>query len=181
MLEGELLTLMLGFCDELTDHGLDDANVAVEETPYCASSQRDPDVGGESDHDHAEHGPHTAKHQDRFATDAVRQAAPVHAHEGFGEGEGGDEETRVEGGILLVSDFESLDESPGIWKDGSESDWFGKANNGCGRESASSVKPIFGLLIQRQTYRGGRVVASGSRPGCEDVPALLGSCLLCLV
>lgn len=63
---------MLGFCDELTDHGLNDADVAVEKPPDRASNQRDPDVGGESYHDHTEHGPHTAEHQDWFATDAVR-------------------------------------------------------------------------------------------------------------
>lgn len=62
---------MLGFRDELADHGLNDANVAVEEAPYRASNQRDPDVGRESYHDHAEHGPHTAEHQDWFATDTV--------------------------------------------------------------------------------------------------------------
>lgn len=174
---------MLGFRDELANHGLDDANVAVEETPYGASGQRDPDVGGKSHHDHAKHGTHTAEDEDWLAANAIRQAAPIHAHQGLGEGEGGDEETRVEGGILLVSDLEPLDKSPGIWKDGSEGDGLGKANNGCARMISFGSKSCHfePLMDTRQTYRGGRVGGWESRLGYEDVPALLGSCLLCLV
>ena len=118
------LTFVLWFGDELTDHGLDDTDVAVEKSTYGSAEHSNPNVGGESYHDHAEHGSNAADDQDGLAADAVREPAPVHAHGRFGQGEGRDEETGVEGGIFLVSDLKPLYESPGIGKDGGEGNRF---------------------------------------------------------
>ncbi len=64
-------TLLFRLADELPHHGLDDTDVAVEETADGAANQGDPEVGGETDHDHAEHGSQTAEEQDGFAADAI--------------------------------------------------------------------------------------------------------------
>lgn len=87
---------MFGLGDELANHGLDDTNVAVEKTTDSATDQSNPNVGGEADHDHAEHGSHAAKDQDGLAANSVREATPVHAHDSLGQGKGRDEEARVE-------------------------------------------------------------------------------------
>jgi hypothetical protein len=123
---------MFGFFDELANHGLDDADVAVEETTYGSTEQSNPNVGGESYHDHAKHGAHATNHEDRLAADAIGQASPVHAHEGLGEREGRDENTGVERGIFSVSEVKLFDECPGVREDGSESNRLSKANGGCG-------------------------------------------------
>lgn len=41
-----------------------------------------------------------------------------HSGTGLGQGEGRDEQARVEGGIALVADLEMKDKLPGVWKDG---------------------------------------------------------------
>lgn len=74
------LTLMLRSLHQLSDHGLNNSNVAVEETADSSTDQGNPDVGGESNHNHAEHGTGTSNHQHRLAANAVRQTTPVHAH-----------------------------------------------------------------------------------------------------
>jgi len=125
-------TFVFGFCDELANHGLDDGNVSVEKTANHASQQGHPDVGREANHDHAEHGPDASQQEDGLPSDSVRETAPVHAHQGLGEGEGGDEEAGVERGIVLVADLESLDQGPGIGEDGGEGDGLGEADNGLG-------------------------------------------------
>ena len=122
---------MLGFRHQLTNHGLDDSNVSVEETADNPSQQGHPDVGGESNHDHAEHCPDTPKQEDGLPPDSVRETSPVHAHQGLGEREGGNEESGVERGIVLVADLESLDKSPGIGKDGGEGDGLCETDDGC--------------------------------------------------
>lgn len=76
----ESLTFVLRFGDQLADHCLDDADVAVEKATDGSPEQSNPYIGGESYHDHAEHGAHTSNHQYRLATDAIGQAAPIHAH-----------------------------------------------------------------------------------------------------
>lgn len=137
--------------DEFANHGLDDADVAVEETTYGSTEQSNPNVGGESYHDHAKHGAHAADDEDGLAADAVRQAAPVHAHEGLGEGEGGDEDAGVKGGIFFVSEVKLFDESPGIGKDGRERNGLGQAHNGC---EVRRGKLANGLLRQRGGQHG---------------------------
>ncbi len=121
-----MLRLRHDFCD----HGLDNANVAVQKSADGSPEQGNPDVGGESHHDHAEHGPDAPEQQDGLAADAIREAAPVHAHDGLGEREGGDEEAGVERGILLIADLIPLDEGPGVGEDGSEGNGLSKADNG---------------------------------------------------
>lgn len=166
---------MLGLCDELANHCLDDADVAVEKSTYGSSEQCNPHVGGEAYHDHTEHGSHTSQHQDRLAADSIREAAPIHAHEGLGEGEGRDEQASVEGGILLAADLELFDQSPGIGKDGSQSDGLGKANNGCSQVLVSAIKQP---AHSGGTYPAGRVGELESHQGCESASAWLGSWLL---
>ncbi len=121
---------MFGLGDKLANHGLDDTNVAVEKTTKCATEQSNPNVGGETDHDHTEHGTYTAKDQDGLAADSVGEATPVHAHDSLGQRKGRDEDTRVEGGILFVTKIELFDQGPGVWIDGSKGDWFREADNG---------------------------------------------------
>jgi hypothetical protein len=122
---------MLWLGDQLADHGLNDADVAIEEATKGTASEGNPNVRGKSDRDHAEHGSHASDDQDGLASNAIRQAAPVHPHRRLGEGEGGNEETGVEGRISLIADMEPLDEGPGIWEDGGESDRLSQANDGC--------------------------------------------------
>lgn len=117
--------------NKLTDHSLNDANVAVQKSTYGSSEQSSPNVGSESYHDHAEHSSRAPNHENGLATNAVGQATPEHAHGSLGEREGGDEETGVERGILFVSDVKSLDKSPGVREDRSKSNWLGQTDNGC--------------------------------------------------
>ena len=112
-----LLTFVLLLGHQLSHHGLDDANVAVEEATERSPEKGNPNVGGKSNHDHAEHGAEATQKQDWLAADSIRHPAPVHAHEGFGKGEGRDEEASVKRGIVLATDFEPLDQSPGVGKD----------------------------------------------------------------
>lgn len=123
---------MLRLRNQLANHGLNNTDVAVEEAANGPADQSNPNVGGKTDHDHAEHGADASQEQYGFASDAVRKTTPVHAHQGLGEGEGGDEETGVEGGIFGVANFKPLDECPSIGKDGCEGDGLGKADDGCG-------------------------------------------------
>lgn len=127
--EERILTLMLRLGDQFTNHGLDDADVAVKKTADGSASQSNPDVGGEADHDHAEHSADASQEKYGFSSDTVRETAPVHAHQGLREGEGGDEEAGVEGCIFSVADFESLDEGPGVGEDGGECDGLGETND----------------------------------------------------
>lgn len=120
---------MLGSFDQLTDHGLDDANVAVEKPAEGTAGEGDPQVACHADHDHAEHGAEAADEQDGLAANAVGEATPVHAREGLGEREGRDEEAGVEGGIFLLADLESLDKCPGVGEDGGQGDGFREADN----------------------------------------------------
>ena len=120
---------MLWLRDELADHGLNDADIAVEKTAYGSPEHGNPNIGGKSYHDHAKHGSNAAEKQDGLAANAVREAAPVHAHGSLGKREGRDEETGVERGILFVSKFKPLDESPGVGENGRKSDRLCQANN----------------------------------------------------
>lgn len=117
--------------DHFTDHGLDDTNVAVQQTAEGTTQKGDPDVGSEADNDHADHGADAANEEDRLATDAIGETAPVHAHHGLREGEGRDEQAGIERRIFALADMESLHECPSIGKDGRESDGLSKPNNGC--------------------------------------------------
>ena len=116
---------MFGLRYQLADHGLDHGDIAVEKAADSTSQQSNPKVGGDAYHNHAEHGPDASQQEDRLAADAVGETAPVHAHQGLREGEGGDEETGVEGCIFLAADFEPLDELPGVGEDGGEGDRLG--------------------------------------------------------
>jgi len=64
-------TFMFGLSHQLANHGLDDADVAVQQTAKGAPGQREPEVLGEPHHDHAEHGADAADQQDWLAADAV--------------------------------------------------------------------------------------------------------------
>jgi hypothetical protein len=124
-----VLTLMLWLCHQLSNHGLDNANVAIQETTYCSSKESNPDVGSKSNHNHAEHGTQAPQEKNWFSADPVGETAPVHSHQGLGEGKRGDKEAGVEGGILLVANLEPLDKGPGIGKDGGEGDGLGQAHD----------------------------------------------------
>jgi hypothetical protein len=121
---------MLWLGNQLANHGLDDSDVAVQQPAKRTAKQRHPDVVGKSDHHHTEHRADTSEQQHRLSADAVRQAAPVHAHHGLGKGEGRDEQAGVEGGVIFVADLEALDKSPGIGEDGGERDGLGEADDG---------------------------------------------------
>lgn len=120
---------MLRLADQLTDHGLNHTNVAIQGSAEDSTNQCYPNVGGKSEDDHAEHGASAAYEQDWLSPNTVRESSPIHAHHGLREREGRDEQARVGGGIFLVANLESLHELPGIGKDRSESDGFREANN----------------------------------------------------
>ena len=110
---------MFWFLHQLTDHGLDDTDVAIQQTTQGSTDEGNPEVGGESYHDHAEHGSDATHNQNRLSTDPIRQTTPVHAHGSLGKREGRNKEAGVEGRIFFISYLELLDEGPGIGKDGS--------------------------------------------------------------
>jgi hypothetical protein len=113
-MQSPLLTFMLRLGDQFPNHCLNDSNIAIQKPAYCSPQQSNPDVGGKPNHDHAKHGSQASQEEDWLSAYAIRQSTPIHAHKGLGEREGRNEEAGVEGGIFFVSNFESLDESPGI-------------------------------------------------------------------
>jgi hypothetical protein len=164
---------MLRFGDQLANHGLNNTNVAVQETTQGASEQRNPQVLRKTDHDHAEHGADAAQQQDWFTTDAIRQAAPVHAHQGLGQGEGRDEQPRIEGSVIFVADLEALDERPGVGEDGGERDGLGEADDGCGCQFCFQQKKM-----SKIAYLAGKAGRWESHPDYGFLSAWLESSLL---
>lgn len=134
---------MFRFGDELSDHGLDDPNVAIEDawTSHQYESNDDglpgyhtsegspengkPDVGREAYHQQRQHRPGTAQEEYRLPSDSIRQSTPEHARQALGESKGGDEEAGIEGGVALIADVKVFDEFEGVREDGGESDGLG--------------------------------------------------------
>ena len=116
--------------NQLPHHRLNNAHIAVQEPANRSPSHGKPYIRGKPHHDQAHHGPQTSCEQDGLPANSIGEAAPEHARQGLGEGEGGDEEAGVEGGIFLVADLELLDQWPGIGEDGCEGDGLGEADNG---------------------------------------------------
>jgi len=127
---------MFRLCDKFPNHCLDNGDVSVEQSTGSSAQQGYPEVGGKSHDNHAKHGADASYKEYWLSPDPVGEAAPVHAHQGLGEGEGRDEQARVEGGVIFVTDLESLDKSPGVWEDGCQSYRLGKSNDGYGDRSA---------------------------------------------
>lgn len=117
--------------DELAHHGLYDADVAIQQPTEGPADKRDPQVRRESDHDKAEQRAKASQKQNGLSANSIREAAPVHAGQGLGQGERRDEEARVERRIFFAADLESLDEFPGIGENGGERDGLREANNSC--------------------------------------------------
>lgn len=157
------LTLMLGLVDNLANHGLDDTNVAVEDAAEGAADQGDPEVCGETDDQEREKRAGAAQQQDGLAANAVAQAAPVHAGEGLGEGEGRDEDARVEGGIVLVGGLVVQDQLPGIGEDGSEGNGLGNSDKCWRKGSARAAQK------RRATYQAQRAARWETCSGREDI------------
>lgn len=53
-------TLMLWLCDEFTNHGLNNTDIAVQKPADGTTKHSHPDIGREPNHDHAEHGADTS-------------------------------------------------------------------------------------------------------------------------
>lgn len=106
------LTLMFGSFHQLTDHSLNDPNVSIECATQSSTHEGDPKVRSQAHQEQRDHGAETAGEEDGFATQSVRKAAPEHPGHGFGEGERGDENSGVEGGIVAASHVEILDHHP---------------------------------------------------------------------
>lgn len=121
---------MFWLLDKFSDHGLDNSNVAVEGTAKDSTSKSHPKVRSKAQNKHADHGSEASHQKHGFPTDSIRETTPVHAHDGLGQGERRNEESRVCRCIFFAADFESLDELPGVGKDGSECNRFGKTDNG---------------------------------------------------
>jgi len=115
---------------QLANHSLQDANVSVEQATDGSAQERDPDIFGKADDEHAQGGAQAADEQDGLAADAVREAAPPHAHGGLAQRKGRDEQAGVKRGILPLTDLEPLDEGPGVGEDGGQRDGFGKTDDG---------------------------------------------------
>lgn len=121
---------MLALLSLRSSQGCEGTYVAVEETAHSTTKEGDPDVGSEADHDHAEAGAHASEHQNRLATDPVGEAAPVHAHSRLAQGEGGDEKTGVERGVIFAAETELLCEGPRVGVDACEGYGFGETDDG---------------------------------------------------
>lgn len=111
---------MLRLVDKLANHGLDDADVAVEDTTEGSSNKGDPEVGGKADNEEGKEGASAAQKEDWLSADAVAQTSPVHAGEGLGKSKGRDEDAGVKGSIFLVGAAIVEDELPSVWEDGGE-------------------------------------------------------------
>lgn len=109
------LTLMLRPRYQFSNHCLNDANVSIEGSKK-STCQRNPEVGCKSDQKHTHDSTGAANEQDGFSADAIGKAAPEHASARLCQGKGADEQTGIEGGIAVVSDVESLNQGPSIWK-----------------------------------------------------------------
>jgi hypothetical protein len=119
--------------DKLANHSLDNSDVAIQQTANSSSEECNPNVGCEAKYDHAEGSANAAHEKHRLSSDAIRQAAPEHAHGGFAQCEGGDEKTRVERGVIFVAEVELLDEGPSVRVDRSQSYGLGETHNGYGQ------------------------------------------------
>lgn len=123
---------MLGFGDQLTDHGLNHADVAVQGSAKNSSCQSYPDVGSKAENYHAEHGSGASQEEDWLSANAVGKTTPEHAHHGLCQSKGRDEQAGVGGCILFVANLKSFDELPGIGEDGSESNGLSEADDSYG-------------------------------------------------
>ena len=108
---------MVGVLADLTNHGLDDTNVSIQETPQTPGEQGEPEVCGEAHEQHGDHCSGGSDEQDRFPSYPVTEHAPEHAHRSLCDGEGGNEDTSIGSGIVWVTEFEGLDHGVSIWDD----------------------------------------------------------------
>lgn len=122
---------MFRLVDKLADHGLDDANVAIEDATEGSAQQGHPKALGEANDEEGKKSASTTKEKHGLPTDAVAQSTPVHAAEGLSEGKGRDENARVESSIVLVGDIVVEDKLPCIGKDGSKRNWLCDSDEGC--------------------------------------------------
>lgn len=162
---------MLRSFDELSHHRLDHANVAIQDAAHNSSEQGDPVVGGEADNEEGQHCACAAEQKHRFAADAIGEGAPEHARQGLGKGEGGDQDSSVERGVIGVADMELADHHPRIREDGSESNWLGHATYGCGGVSMTTS------AHERLDEMGGSYTQEKKLRSREGIVARTGSSL----
>lgn len=64
-------TYVLRLLDKFRDHGLDDSDVAIEGAAKESTKKSKPDVGGEAQNQHTNHGSEASHQQYGFAADAI--------------------------------------------------------------------------------------------------------------
>lgn len=105
-------TLMFRAFHQLAHHRLNDTDVPIQRPTERSAQESDPKVRSETDEQQREHSTETTAEQHGFSAHSVRETAPEHAGHSFGEGEGRDQDARIEGGIAAISQVEILDHDP---------------------------------------------------------------------
>ena len=88
----------------------------TEETSQSSAGQGNPEIACKADNDHGEHGPSTSDKEDRFPSNTIRERAPEEAGQALGEGECGNEDASVEGGIMFSADLKAFHHDPSVWE-----------------------------------------------------------------
>ncbi len=101
----------------------------IEYSSNCSTSHGNPDIGGKTDHNHANHRATTSCQQYWLSANPIWKSTPEHARQGLRQRKGWDEQACVEWCITFITDLELLDKWPGIWKDRCECDWLCKTDN----------------------------------------------------
>ena len=65
------LTLVFGLLDDLRQHGLDHADVPIQQATHNASQECHPKAGRKANNQERQHGAAATKEQDGFSTDTI--------------------------------------------------------------------------------------------------------------
>lgn len=128
------LTFVLGIFDHFGDHGLHDGDIAVQGTSNEARKQGDPVCLSHTKHDAAQSYAGQANEGDGLPAIDVGDSAPTQSSDGFSNGVGGQEQTRVESSIF-VRNAQVLGHDVGVGQNGVEGERLGKSAYSCGRVS----------------------------------------------
>ena len=113
---------MLRLLDHLRNHGLHNSDVAVQSTSNETSQQGNPVALGQTKDQAGDRNATETDQNDGFPAITIRERAPTHGGDSFGDGVSGDQKTSVEGCVGFVAIVKVLDHGVCVSKNGVEGD-----------------------------------------------------------